>query len=91
MGRSWIPKNSGVGLIATRWQQAKFVRVPTAAHDRPRASLPMQQHDIGLIGLAVMGQNLVLNMVNKGFDVAVYNRTTQTMTDFVAGSSPPLD
>lgn len=31
--------------------------------------------DIGLIGLAVMGENLVLNMESKGFAVAVYNRT----------------
>jgi 6-phosphogluconate dehydrogenase len=41
------------------------------------------QHDIGLIGLAVMGQNLVLNMESKGFSVAVYNRTTSTMEEFV--------
>ena len=34
------------------------------------------QCDIGLVGLAVMGQNLVLNMVDHGFKVAVYNRTT---------------
>ncbi len=32
--------------------------------------------DIGLIGLAVMGENLVLNMESKGFSVAVFNRTT---------------
>lgn len=32
--------------------------------------------DIGLVGLAVMGENLVLNMLNHGFTVAVYNRTT---------------
>ncbi|MCA8996661.1 MAG: NADP-dependent phosphogluconate dehydrogenase, partial [Planctomycetaceae bacterium] len=43
------------------------------------------QHDIGLIGLAVMGQNLVLNMANHGFSVAVYNRTTETMEEFVNG------
>src|ERR1043165_4237070 len=40
--------------------------------------------DIGLVGLAVMGQNLALNMADHGFKVAVYNRTTKTMTDFVA-------
>ena len=45
----------------------------------------MAKHDIGLIGLAVMGQNLVMNMANKGFNVAVYNRTTETMTEFVNG------
>ena len=40
--------------------------------------------DVGLIGLAVMGQNLVLNMADHGFAVAVYNRTTETMERFVA-------
>ncbi len=41
--------------------------------------------DIGLIGLAVMGENLVLNMESKGFHVTVYNRTTQKVDDFLAG------
>ena len=41
--------------------------------------------DIGLIGLAVMGENLVLNMESKGFTVAVYNRTTSKVDDFVHG------
>ncbi|HHT64830.1 MAG: decarboxylating NADP(+)-dependent phosphogluconate dehydrogenase [Caldicoprobacterales bacterium] len=45
----------------------------------------MSKADIGLIGLAVMGENLVLNMENKGFTVAVYNRTVQKVTDFVEG------
>ncbi|MBQ4371083.1 MAG: hypothetical protein II803_01595, partial [Firmicutes bacterium] len=36
----------------------------------------MKKADIGLIGLAVMGENLVMNMESKGFTVAVYNRTT---------------
>ena len=45
----------------------------------------MAKHDIGLIGLAVMGQNLVMNMANKGFNVAVYNRTTAKMTEFIDG------
>jgi len=40
--------------------------------------------DIGLIGLAVMGQNLVLNMNDHGFTVAVYNRTTSKVDDFLA-------
>lgn len=35
----------------------------------------MSKHDIGLIGLAVMGSNLALNMADNGFDVAIYNRT----------------
>ena len=45
----------------------------------------MSQADIGLIGLAVMGENLVLNMANHGFTVAVYNRTTARVDDFIGG------
>jgi 6-phosphogluconate dehydrogenase len=41
--------------------------------------------DIGLIGLAVMGENLVLNMESKGFTVAVYNRSTEKVDAFVNG------
>ncbi len=41
--------------------------------------------DIGLIGLAVMGENLVLNMESKGFTVAVFNRTVSKVDDFVGG------
>ena len=41
--------------------------------------------DIGLIGLAVMGENLVLNMESKGFRVTVYNRSIQKVDDFLAG------
>ncbi len=40
--------------------------------------------DIGLIGLATMGKALSRNMANKNFSVSVYNRTTQTMQDFIA-------
>ncbi len=45
----------------------------------------MSGADIGLIGLAVMGQNLVLNMADNGLRVAVYNRTASTTDEFVAG------
>ena len=45
----------------------------------------MAQADIGLIGMAVMGQNLVLNMNDHGFAVAVYNRTVSKVDDFIAG------
>ncbi len=44
----------------------------------------MSQADFGLIGLAVMGQNLVLNVESRGFTVAVYNRTTATTDQFIA-------
>src|SRR5471030_2042842 len=41
--------------------------------------------DIGLIGLAVMGENLVLNMESKGFTVAVFNRTTSVTQKLAEG------
>jgi 6-phosphogluconate dehydrogenase len=41
--------------------------------------------DIGLIGLAVMGENLVLNMESKGFTVAVFNRTVEKVDRFTGG------
>src|SRR5262249_12276113 len=42
------------------------------------------QSDIGLIGLAVMGQNLALNIADHGFQISVYNRTTEKTDKFVA-------
>ncbi|MDH3680817.1 MAG: decarboxylating NADP(+)-dependent phosphogluconate dehydrogenase [Acidimicrobiia bacterium] len=45
----------------------------------------MSGADIGLVGLAVMGQNLVLNMADHGFRVAVYNRTEVATNEFAAG------
>lgn len=45
----------------------------------------MAQADIGLVGLAVMGQNLALNMANHGYTVAVYNRTVTKMEEFLTG------
>jgi len=45
------------------------------------------QSDIGLIGLAVMGQNLALNMDDHGFKVAVFNRTVSKVDDFVNGNA----
>ena len=45
----------------------------------------MKKADIGLIGLAVMGENLVMNMESKGFTVAVFNRTTEKVDSFVQG------
>jgi len=45
----------------------------------------MAKADIGLIGLAVMGQNLVLNMADHGFTVAVFNRTVSKIDEFLQG------
>ena len=43
--------------------------------------------DIGVIGLAVMGQNLILNMNDHGFKVVAYNRTTAKVDDFLNGAA----
>jgi 6-phosphogluconate dehydrogenase len=47
--------------------------------------------DIGLIGLAVMGQNLVLNMNDHGFKVAVFNRTVSKVVDFINDEAKGTD
>jgi 6-phosphogluconate dehydrogenase len=47
----------------------------------------MEKADIGLIGLAVMGQNLALNMSDHGFRVAVFNRTVSKVDDFLRGNA----
>ena len=45
----------------------------------------MERYDIGLIGLAVMGENLILNMESHGFSVSAYNRTTSKVDNFIKG------
>ncbi len=45
----------------------------------------MKKTDIGLIGLAVMGENLALNIESRGFSISVYNRTTSKVDDLLAG------
>ena len=51
----------------------------------------MKQADIGLIGLAVMGENLVMNMESKGYAVAVYNRSTEKVDSFLGGRARGLN
>ncbi len=41
--------------------------------------------DIGLVGLAVMGENLALNIESRGYRIAVFNRTTSEVDDFIGG------
>jgi 6-phosphogluconate dehydrogenase len=48
-------------------------------------SISSPQADIGLVGLAVMGENLILNMESKGFTVACFNRTISKVDDFING------
>jgi len=47
--------------------------------------MPAPSCDIGLIGLAVMGENLALNIASRGFSIAVYNRTTSVTDAFITG------
>jgi 6-phosphogluconate dehydrogenase len=47
----------------------------------------MSQSDIALVGLAVMGENLALNMESRGYQVSVFNRTTSKVDEFV-GRNP---
>ncbi|KAI3620112.1 hypothetical protein CBS9595_002079 [Malassezia furfur] len=51
------------------------------------SNTPQAVADIGLIGLAVMGQNLILNMNDKGYKVAAYNRTTSKVDKFLANEA----
>src|ERR1044072_1562682 len=44
-----------------------------------------QQCDIGLVGLAVMGENLALNIESRGYSIAVYNRTTSKVDELITG------
>jgi 6-phosphogluconate dehydrogenase len=56
---------------------------PTQDDDLERSFMEKASCDIGLIGLAVMGQNLVLNMNDHGYKVAVFNRTVSKVDDFI--------
>ncbi|MDR3115235.1 MAG: decarboxylating NADP(+)-dependent phosphogluconate dehydrogenase [Treponema sp.] len=56
-----------------------------AVHATSAAGTGSAEADIGLIGLAVMGENLVLNMASKGFTVAVFNRTAAKVDSFIQG------
>jgi 6-phosphogluconate dehydrogenase len=51
----------------------------------------MRKADVGLIGLAVMGENLAFNMESKGYAVAVYNRTTDVVDRFMQGRAKRKD
>ena len=51
----------------------------------------MKKADIGMIGLAVMGENLVMNMMDKGFTVAVFNRTVEVVDKFVSGRAKGMN
>ncbi len=58
-------------------------KAPTKKTSKKKASAKNNLADIGVVGLAVMGENLILNMESKGFTVACFNRTTSKVDDFV--------
>ncbi len=49
------------------------------------------KQNIGLVGLAVMGQNLALNIAEKGFPIAVYNRSSSKTDEFMAQPDAKVD
>jgi 6-phosphogluconate dehydrogenase len=59
--------------------------------DTTEASRSALLADIGLIGLAVMGQNLALNIADNGYSIAVYNRTVETTNDFAERATEAQD
>jgi 6-phosphogluconate dehydrogenase len=58
---------------------------PTEQSKKQKGNTVNNQADIGVVGLAVMGENLILNMESKGVTVACYNRTTRKVDDFING------
>merc|ERR1711939_453053 len=60
---------------------------PSPNTTKPHTTMSEAQGDIGLIGLAVMGQNLILNMNDKGFTVVAFNRTVSKVDDFMANEA----
>src|SRR5262245_35563311 len=71
-------KRPGLGRLSRMTRTPSSTTTGASAMATPTA-------DIGLIGLAVMGENLVLNMESHGYTVAVYNRTTSKVDEFVNG------
>jgi 6-phosphogluconate dehydrogenase len=62
-----------------------YRKAPNTTRETAKMATTAKTADIGLIGLAVMGENLVLNMESHGFTVAVFNRTTSKVDAFIAG------
>ena len=57
----------------------------TPAYSAEEGRKDMKKADIGLVGLAVMGENLAMNMESRGITVAVYNRTVSKVEHFING------
>ena len=73
--------------MATWRPVAKAGALRMADSENKGPNMAAAQADIGLIGLAVMGQNLVLNMDDHGFTVCAFNRTVSKVDDFLANEA----
>src|SRR6267142_1417104 len=95
--RRSVSSSGSVRRPATTWARpasgwkvtAEFITISAALRQitNPKSEIEnradMPSCDIGLVGLAVMGENLVLNMESRGYQVAVFNRTVSKVDDFV--------
>jgi glucokinase len=83
-------RQAGFGIAGpVQRGRAQATNLPWILEEQPLAAMFGFEHvmliNIGLIGLAVMGQNLILNMADHGYQVAAYNRTTGKVDEFIAG------
>jgi 6-phosphogluconate dehydrogenase len=76
--------NAKTGVSATTFGGC-MVYLYNEPNDDYQGGYSMEKADIGLIGLAVMGENLVMNMESRGFCVAVYNRSAEKVVRFLEG------
>lgn len=81
------PREPDPTAISASAELPRFVWPPRSAPPAAAVAAAMAQADIALIGLAVMGQNLILNMNDHGFVVCAFNRTVSKVDDFLANEA----
>jgi hypothetical protein len=93
MGRSWQKLDGPVRLLV--WKEIAKLTFQAGSTKHPETffrgaitDMAEPQGDLALIGLAVMGQNLILNMNDHGFTVVAYNRTVSKVDEFLADFYP---
>jgi len=80
-----FPYNFLCNIVNVNKIEAYFHGMNFCAYYFTKERFFMMKADIGLIGLAVMGENLVLNMEHHGFSVSVFNRTVKKVNEFLSG------
>nr|WP_266352078.1 decarboxylating NADP(+)-dependent phosphogluconate dehydrogenase [Teredinibacter turnerae] len=75
----------GRHILPSTPKSGHSARNAPGANLKPKDSTMKELSDIGLVGLAVMGENLILNMANNGYTVTAYNRSTEKVDAFLAG------